>query len=59
MNIFTLPQQLPNSAYTLISTPVTTPVNVNNNVYLDQEQFRDNKVERVTFIKTTKAETND
>jgi hypothetical protein len=56
MNIFTLPQQLPNSAYTLISTPVTTPVNVNNNVYLDQEQFRDNDVKQITFAKTTKVQ---
>jgi len=55
MNIYTLPQQLPNSVCTLASTPVTTPVNVDKNVYVNQDQFRDNKVQQTSFTKTTKV----
>ncbi len=55
MNIYTLPQQLPNSAYVLASVPTFTPVKIENNVYVDQARFRDNDVKQISFIKTTKV----
>ncbi len=56
MNIYTLPQQLPNSAYTLASVPTFTPVKIENNVYVNQDQFRDNDVKQITFTKQTKVQ---
>lgn len=53
MNIFTLPQQLPNSAYTLVGETVTTPVNIDIPTDIDQAQLRDNHTQLI------KAETND
>lgn len=47
MNIFTLPQTLPNSAYTLASKPVITPVNINIPLHVNQAQFRDNNVQLI------------
>lgn len=56
MNIYQTPQQLPNSAYTLVSTPVITPVNIPNMMYINQERFRDNNVKQITFTKTNKVQ---
>ena len=47
MNIFTLPQPLPNSAYTLIGKTVTTPVNINVPLHVDQAQLRDNHTQLI------------
>ena len=56
MNIYTTPQHIPNSAYTLASTPVTTKVNIPNMLYTDQAYFRDNHVKQITFTKTSKVQ---
>jgi hypothetical protein len=54
MNIFTLPQPLPNSAYTLASTFKFTPVTLVIPSH-DQERYRDNNSVRTTFIKTSQV----
>lgn len=56
MNIYQTPQQLPNSAYTLASMPVTTPIKVDMPLYFDQQTLRDNHVQQITFIKQTKVQ---
>ena len=56
MNIYTTPQTIPNSAYTLVGKPVTTKVNIPNMLYVDQESFRDNNVKQITFTKTSKVQ---
>ena len=47
MNIYQTPQQLPNSAYTLVGNIVTTPVNINIPLYINQAQFCDSNVQLI------------